>query len=143
MQIRSRYSDRVPVCLNTGSESFVQQHFADSCDVKKIIARFTRTGVIDHVNQSQPQYGDFTTVPSFEEAQALIAETSQYFAGLPAQIRDRFGNDVKQFLAFVNDPANVDEGRKLGIFAPASASSETDEAAKVDSVTATPVDDNK
>lgn len=141
MQIRSRYSDRVPVRLETGSESFVQQHFADSCDVKKIIARFTRTGVLDHVNQLQPQFGDFTSVPTFEEAQQIIAQTSEYFAGLPANVKDRFGNDVKQFLAFVNDESNVEEGRKLGIFAPEAKAEQP--VQKVDTAEPSPAVDDK
>lgn len=141
MQIRSRYSERVPVCLETGSESFVQQHFADSCDVKKIIARFTRTGVLDHVNQLQPQYGDFTSVPTFEEAQQIIAQTSEYFASLPGHVKDRFGNDVKEFLAFVNDEANIEEGRKLGIFAPEAKAEQP--VQKVDTAGSSAVEENK
>lgn len=117
-KIRSRYSERHPVKLDTGSESFVQQQFKDDCDIHTIVDRFTRTGRLP-VMEQRPLYGDFSDVADFQEAQNLIARTTEYFDLLPSDLRARFNNNPSEFLAFVNDPQNTEEAIKLGILAKA------------------------
>jgi len=40
---------------------------------------------------------------------------------LPAKVRDRFGQDPAEFLAFLSNPENADEARRLGILKPQEA----------------------
>lgn len=114
IEIRTRYTGRKSVQLNTGSESYVQQQFKDDCDIHTIIDRFTR-GLPYRVNSQTPVYGDFSDVQDFKEAQNLIARTTEFFETLPADLRARFGNSPASFLDFVNNPANEDEAIRLGI----------------------------
>ena len=125
IEIRTRYSGRKSVKLNTGSESYVQQQFKDDCDIHTIIDRFTRGLPYRHM-AVQPQFGDFSDVADFQAAQNLIARTTEYFELLPSDLRARFGNSPSEFLAFVNDPANTEEAIKLGILQKASETPVTD-----------------
>lgn len=114
IEIRTRYTGRKSVQLNTGSESYVQQQFKDDCDIHTIIDRFTRGLPYRHM-AVQPQYGDFSDVQDYQEAQNVIARTKEYFDLLPSDLRARFANNPAEFLRFVNDPANTKEAIELGI----------------------------
>ena len=95
-------------------ESMTQQQFKDECDIRLIVERARKTGFIT-VLSDQPVYGDFADVGDYIEAQNLIAKASQYFDGLPANIRARFSNSPAEFLRFINDEANFDEAVSLGL----------------------------
>ena len=43
--------------------SLTHQSFADECNFNAVLARWETTGVIEHVNQTQPQYLDVTAAP--------------------------------------------------------------------------------
>lgn len=113
-EIRTRYTGRKSVQLNTGSESYVQQQFKDDCDIHTIIDRFTRGLPYRHM-VDQPQFGDFSNVQDFQEAQNLIARTTELFESLPSDLRARFSNNPSEFLEFVNNPDNIEEAVGLGI----------------------------
>jgi len=93
------------------------QEFAEECDINTIMARYQKTGLIDFVNQHQPQYGDATGL-EYLEMQNQIVAAKNMFADLPAKIRDRFANDPAKFLDFFNDPENREEAAKMGLLAP-------------------------
>lgn len=104
--------------------SLTQQHFKDEADINKIIARYNRTGIL--VDPSVPRsgdalFGDFSEVKDFREAQNFICMAKEAFMELDSSIRRRFHNDPSELIAFLNDPKNVEEGRKLGIYAPEPA----------------------
>lgn len=112
------YAQKLKVALDFDPDlDRTQQEFADECDINNIMARYQKTGLIDFVNQHQPQYGD---VDGFEymEMQNKIVEAKNMFADLPANIRDRFSNDPAKFLDFFNDPNNREEATKMGLLAP-------------------------
>lgn len=100
--------------------SLTQQHFKDESDINKIIARYNRTGVL--VDPSIPRsgealFGDFSQVRDFSEAQNYICMAKEAFMELDSSIRRRFNNDPAELIAFMNDPNNIEEGRRLGIYA--------------------------
>lgn len=103
--------------METGEEipSMTKQEFRDDCDINLLMARYEKTGVIDHINRSVPQYGDFASVPEYHEAIEIVRRAESDFASLPATVRDRFENDPAQYLAFVNDPENLEESYELGL----------------------------
>lgn len=96
-------------------ETLTQQQFADECDINNIMKRYQATGVLMHVNAARPEYGDFSDPVDFQSALNTVIEAEMMFAELPADLRDRFGNDPKQLLEFIADDANRDEAVKLGI----------------------------
>ena len=48
----------------------------------------------------------------------LVAEAQSVFEGLPADLRDRFGNDPARLLEFVHDPRHLEESVSLGLIDP-------------------------
>lgn len=101
----------------TGQESLTKQSFKDECDINNIVASFSRTGQITHLNERAAQ-GMFTDLPdSFEYQDALNAVIAgeQAFAALPSALRERFHNDPAEFLDFMSNPDNQEEAIKLGV----------------------------
>lgn len=102
----------------TGEYKFhtlTKQSEKDACDLNLIMARYEKTGVLPDMIRSNPQYGDFSSVPDFLQAQLLVRKANDQFAALDAHVRDRFGNDPAYMLAFCADPANAEEMVKLGL----------------------------
>lgn len=96
-------------------EGLAQQQFKAECDVNNIMKRYQATGVITHVNGRQPEFGDFSNPVDFQTSLNTVIESQAMFAELPAELRDRFGNDPLQLLEFLADEDNRDEAIKLGI----------------------------
>lgn len=116
------YSPKLKISLEFNPElDRTQQEFADECDINSIMARYQKTGLLDFVNQHQPQYGDATGL-EYLDMQNQIVAAKNMFADLPAKIRDRFANDPAKFLDFFNDPENIEEATKMGLVAPKTPS---------------------
>lgn len=93
--------------ISTGSESLVQQHLADEVDVNTIVRRFG-------ITQARPAglpggiFGDFTDVLDYEDAVRKVARAEEGFMTLPAEVRERFGNDPGQLVGFAQSvPAEM------------------------------------
>lgn len=118
MKVRNRFSPRVQVLARPPEEGRgAKQSFKDECDINLIMRRFIKTGVITHVNNFSPQYGE---VPSqtYHEAMEIVRHANEMFSEVPAAVRKKFGNSAEAFLEFVSDEKNVDELRKLGMVKP-------------------------
>lgn len=94
--------------------SLTQQHQKDETDINKIMKRFVKTGIIDHVNKHQPHYGENTAI-DYQQSLDIIIQAENMFAELPSQARKHFDNDPKAFLKFVEDPNNHDKLYDLGL----------------------------
>nr|QJB20722.1 MAG: internal scaffolding protein [Microvirus sp.] len=107
----------------TGEElpSRTKQSFRDECDINNIMRRYETTGVIQHVAGSVPEFGDYISELDFQQSMNAVLEAQELFAQLPARVRDRFGNDPAQMLAFLGDEKNKDEAIKLGLVNPPAA----------------------
>jgi len=95
--------------------SLTKQADKDQTDIQNIIARYKRTGLIEHVAKGVAMYGDFTEVNEYQEALNRVIRARQSFQGLPSDVRDRFDNDPGRFFEFATDPKNLDEMRKMGL----------------------------
>lgn len=98
-------------------ELITKQEFKDECDVVRIMRRYNE-GAMPALSSRQPVYADVASVPDFLEAQQLVRDAQAHFNELPAEVRDRFGHDPVQLLAFLHDPANDAEARRLGLVNP-------------------------
>lgn len=106
---------------NIGEDTMTLQNFKEECDINVIMRQFERTGMMNHERQFEGGYGDFTSTPvDFQEACNIVLEAERMFATVPAKVRKRFDNDPAKFLRFVDDPANLDECRQLGLATPAA-----------------------
>lgn len=117
VKIRSRFEDHSafsPV-VETGEETQVKQSFKDECDINVIVERNKKTGMITHVRQGEPMFGDFAEISSYEESLQTVIAAENAFAELPAAIRDRFMNNPAEFVRFANDPSNQDAMVEMGL----------------------------
>jgi len=103
--------------------SMTKQEFIRECDVNNVIKAYKTHGMLTHVNAKAAQgaYQDLPDSVDFQESLHIIMVAENAFMTLPAKVRDRFGQDPAEFLAFLNDPENADEARRLGILKPQEA----------------------
>lgn len=93
-----------------GQESVAVQYAKDECDINKIMAKWQRDGVIEHVKEHGGSYGDFTVDFDYHEALNRVIEANDMFMALPSSVRAQFDNDPGNFLQAVSDP---DQNKKL------------------------------
>lgn len=92
-----------------------KQASKDECDINLILKTAAKNGgVITHLKEKRLM-GDFTQHPEYHEAMNFIAEANSAFAELPAHVRGEFENDPAKFLAFAEDPENIEHMRELGL----------------------------
>ncbi|AXL14645.1 internal scaffolding protein [Microviridae sp.] len=97
-------------------ESLTHQSMKDECDINNIMKKWEKTGILEHKNNFQGQYGDFTQVPSdYHESMNQVLAANEMFETLPAKIRKQFGNDPGQFLDFATDPENNQKMIDMGL----------------------------
>lgn len=113
-EIRSAYSGHVRHAITFSEETRTKQSFKDECDINNIMAKYQRTGLVEAVNQRQPQYGDVSAI-DFRTAMETVANAQEMFEAMPSSTRKRFGNSPASFLEFVQDPGNRAEAIKLGL----------------------------
>ena len=104
-----------------GEKSLTKQEFRDQCDVNRIMDKYQKTGLLDHVSRYQGQYGDFADAPDYHTALNKMYEADAMFMTVPSSIREMFNNDAGEFLEFVMDPANEAEMREIGLLPKKSA----------------------
>lgn len=105
MEFNSRYSvtgEKPGITFDQPSQTL--QSFKDDADINCIIARYENTGVLVDPTvpvSRTPQFGDFSDMPSYQEAQNVIVAATNAFDALPSKIRERFGNDPAAYFQFV------------------------------------------
>lgn len=93
--------------------SLTLQSDAESCDINVIVARYHKTGVIEHVRENAGLFVDLPPSLEYQDALGIVKAAGEAFAMMPAEIRAQFNNNAQQFLAFAD--ANEDYLEKLGI----------------------------
>lgn len=114
MPFITAYGKKQRVRTDTSGPSRTKQAFKDECDINKILARFTKTGVINFTQQNEPRYGDCTGM-EYTAAMNKVAAARSLFNEMPAELRARFDNEPALFLDFVNDEKNREEAQALGL----------------------------
>lgn len=105
MKFNSRYSvtgEKPGITFTDPSATL--QSFKDDADINCIIARYENTGVLvdPTVPVSRiPQFGDYSDMPSYQEAQNVLVAANNAFYSLASNIRERFGNDPAAYFEFV------------------------------------------
>jgi phage internal scaffolding protein len=113
---KTAYGKRERVSFETVGESLTQQHFKQEVDLKNIIRKYDRTGLIQNVRKGQAMYGDFTaSVNEYADALNLVIAAQENFAQLPSEIREAFGNDPGRYLEEVGNPDNDEKMYELGL----------------------------
>ncbi len=102
---RNAYDASVPSRLTFAATGRTEQSHIKACDINSIMAKYQKTGAIEHLAKHPPKYGDVTGA-DFTAAQVLVAAHKSQFEELPSQIRTVFSNDPAEYLNFVTDPEN-------------------------------------
>lgn len=113
-KVRSAYWRERVTFSSKGPSRTKQAHKAE-CDINTIMAKYARTGLINHVAKYKGAYEDLPDGNDFQEALHIQMQANEAFMSLPSKIRSEFENDPGQFLAFVSDPANKDRMREMGL----------------------------
>lgn len=120
--MRSSYVPHERLQMFPMGPSRTKQSFVEESNINTIMAKYEKTGLIEHQNKyGEGRYTDMPNEADFHEAMSLVAEANSMFADLPAGIRRRFDNDPGEFLEFVDDDANRDEMREMGLLGPETA----------------------
>lgn len=141
------FANPVIVCEE---ETRTKQSFKDECDINNILSKYAKTGIVNHINQSEGQYGDFSSEQDYQKALNIVIEAQNTFASLPAEVRDKFANDPAQFLKFTEKEENIEELVKMGLAVKKEKSFEEKLLESVDSlktskndVKASPINDKQ
>ena len=92
--------------------SMTQQSFKDACDINQIMAKYQKTGIIDHINVYEPAYGEVDGT-TFTEAMQTVANATTMFMDLPSRAREAFDHDPAKFLDYVNNLEDKPESRQF------------------------------
>lgn len=95
-------------------ERLTHQSFKQQCDINYIVDRAIRTGVVSHVNRSEPRYEDVPSV-DYHTMLNMVNQAKESFMSLPSKIRSFFDNDPGRFLEFVHNPENEEKMIEMGL----------------------------
>lgn len=91
-----------------------EQHHIETCDMRTIMRKAQKTGVLEHVSQYQGQYMNLAGRQDLLHYQLEVQKSREMFATIPATIRARFNNDPGDFLDWICDEKNRNEIQELG-----------------------------
>lgn len=103
------------VCLSDFEPSLTEQSHKASCDIRLIMRKAEKTGLIAHTSKYAGTYGNFASTPDFHSAQVIIADAKSMFDTVPARIRSKFDNDPAKFLSYVTNPKHREAIIDLGL----------------------------
>ena len=123
MKFFTLFDKPLPVGTACNTPSLTVQSEKAQCDINAIIARYKKTGVIDHVKRDEPLYADCeAAITDLERANALVAATDDAFWSLDSSVRDRIG-EPSNLPSWIM--ANREEAEKFGFVAPVAVQTQT------------------
>lgn len=134
---RNSVSGRTREPFHCSGDPITKQHHKNECDINLILSRYQKTGVLDHVKNSQPDYADLSDYPNYHDSMNAVIEARDAFLTLDSSIRKKFANDPSNFLDFVSDPKNEQEMIEMGLI----TKSASDDLSEKNSAAAPPVSD--
>jgi hypothetical protein len=101
-------------CLELPKESKVDKSFKKASDINNIVGKFLKTGVLPQVHR-QGVYGDYSEVPTLEEAFEAANQAVELFLSLPSDVRKLMDNDPSKLESWLLDDNNADLAEKHGL----------------------------
>jgi len=101
--------------------SMTKQEFQYECDINNVIKQFKPHHMQQMLaqNLASGMYVDLPEAYDYQDALHLVKEAERQFLSVPSKVRERFGHDPAAFLAFTQNPDNLEEMRQLGLAKPA------------------------
>lgn len=116
---RQRPWKRNRVKFETVGPSKTKQSFKEESEINTIMAKYERTGIVEHRNEYEGDYGNFLDgLPDYHAVMNEVRRVQDMFGELPSGIRAQFKNDAGEFLDFVQDPANDEALVEMGLKRP-------------------------
>lgn len=112
-----RFKDAVIDCQavkDFPNENRTKQSFLDECDVNNIVRKYDVHGIVPE-SRGSLVFGDYSDVPSYQDACNIVKRAEDQFLSLDAETRSRFANNPEKFLEFVSDSKNLPEMYRLGL----------------------------
>lgn len=113
--IYSHYVPAPSVPLHNEGPSKTRQEDAEKCNINFIIARYQKTGQLDHINAKVPQYGDFSMVEDLSEIFDKARNVEAWFLTLPAKVREAASHDSVEFFAMLATTDGVEALEAAGL----------------------------
>lgn len=108
---------RKPLKVDCSLEpSRTQQQFKNECDINVIVKNCIKNEInpFESLLSFQEDVTSFEC-PDYAEAHRRVRAADQAFLALPSKIRQKFYNDPAKMLSWLDDPANAQEARALGL----------------------------
>lgn len=112
------WNGKKPVVDCSRDRGFTVQADRDDADINKIIARFEKGATLARMNSRPPFYGDVSEISGLADSMIKVQKANELFMSYDASLRERFDNDPREFVAFFEDPKNLDEAIALGLALP-------------------------
>lgn len=112
-EIRANGSLRIKT-MNS-EPTMTQEQFKDTVNINKIMEKYHKTGMINHLRRNEGVYADLTKIKDYRSALETVQSADAAFMNLPSSVRSRFANDPQQLIEFVSDKKNRDEAIELGL----------------------------
>ena len=90
------------VTMNDEESRTVQQD-KDNADIRKIMARYQATGVVDHLRAVDLAWRDVTEFTDMSDALRQSKDAEAQFMKLPSKLREAFDHDVGKWLDVAHD----------------------------------------
>lgn len=101
--------------IHTGDKTKTKQEFRDSSDINEIMRKWLAFGTLPQMIKDNPRYGDYASVPNFQEALNIVVKAREQFEALPAKVRERFKHSPEEFLKYATDEKNLEGMAELGL----------------------------
>lgn len=93
-------------------KSMTEQHHARACDINAIMAKYVKTGVLEHVSKYEPTYADVSQL-DFKQAMDTVCRVESEFHELPAFVREHYENDPTAYIEAISTPEGLRELKNL------------------------------
>lgn len=113
MYVTAKRDDKKRTMTKIEGASATDQSYKKAVDINNIVGKFMKTGILPQT--SVGKYGDFSQVPTLEEAYEAVQAAQDQFYGLPAEIRKEMDNDPSKMEIWLSDEKNYDSALKYGL----------------------------
>lgn len=117
MEFKTAYGPKLKSTLDDFEPTRTKQSMKEECDINFIVAKFQKTGLIEHQRQHEGQYGEFAEI-DYHEAMNIVTTAQEMFLTVPSSIRKQFNNDPGAFIDFALNEDNREKLVEMGLVEP-------------------------
>lgn len=120
IKFKTPYNDtRKRVTLDCSNDPpLVEQAHKDRTDLNWLVRKYDPDLIAASFNNNRGFYAEFSA-EDFQNAQNILINGQAAFDELPASLRNQFENNPVLLLDFLDDPANAQAARDLGLLVDA------------------------